>query len=150
MNIYVVDVHAAGMETRVIRLAKAEREPAHAYAETSTESKSDAPVLASQEAHKRGTIEGALVNRTRAPAPAASDVLPAAIVIRREAPRLIPYPSPTPRANPVPIAVAIGSPAHVYNSWVPDVAIFGFFVPSAVVVQVRPAGDILRDVSRGC
>jgi hypothetical protein len=71
-------------------------------------------------------------------------------VIRSEAPRLIADPGPTPRANPVPVTVAIGSPAHFYRSWIPDRAVFGFFVPSAVVVQVRPARDVLGNVSRGC
>jgi hypothetical protein len=72
VNIDVVDKNVAGMEAGIIRLMEAEREPAHA--ESSTESKSDTPVLPSQEANKRGTVERTLVDRTRAPTPPAADV----------------------------------------------------------------------------
>ena len=58
------------------RFAKAEREPADSETKPTAE-----------KADKRGAIDRIPKSRARAPAPSATEIVPAAIVVRREAPR---------------------------------------------------------------
>ena len=91
MNVGVEDIHVANervvhvddgdeitaaAEPREERFAPAEGEPAD------SETKSTA-----EEADKRGAIDRIPKSRARAPAPSTTEIVPAAIVVRREAPR---------------------------------------------------------------
>jgi hypothetical protein len=67
---------------------------------------------------------------------------------RRIAPGLIIDPTPSPRINPCPVSISVGSPAGG-NSWEPDVAIFAVRAPIAIVIEVLEADDIARAVSGG-
>src|SRR5262249_49485645 len=136
---------ATAVEPRMERFAPAKREPADSAAESET----NAPVRSAEEPNKCGTVERTSVDRTRAPTPASADECPAAIVIRREAPGRVVNPGPAPRAYPTPVAVAVGSPACFYNCGIPDVAVLGNFIPRAVIIEIRVAGNVARNVLRG-
>jgi hypothetical protein len=86
-------------------------------------------VPSADKSDERRSIERTRINRTRAPAPGAADKRPASIVIRREAPGRVIHPSPAPRANPVPISVAIRSPADLDRPRVPHCAVVRLFTP---------------------
>ena len=133
-----LDELVAAMEPRKERFAKAQREPANSKSKTAT-----------KEADKSRPIDRSSKNRARAPAPSATDKRPTAVVERGKAPRRIVNPGPAPRVDPVPIAVAVGSPSGFNRSGIPNVAVFGLITPGAVVVQVVVADHIARYVARG-
>jgi hypothetical protein len=142
-NVCVPDIDAfnelvTAVEPRVKRFAIAQREPTHAEAEASTE-----------ETDESGPVDRRTKNRAWAPAPPAREIVPAAIVVRRETPRRIVDPGPAPRADPVPIARAVGSPAGRNFARVPNVAVFGFITPVAVIIQIAVARSIARNVLAG-
>src|SRR5712692_8420648 len=128
----------AATKPREKRFAEAQREPAD------TESKS-----AAEEANKSGAIDRRPKKRAGAPAPPAREIVPAAVVIRSKAPGRIVNPSPAPGANPVPIAIAVGSPVGCNFARIPDVTVFRFIAPVAVIIQIAVARRIARNVLAG-
>src|SRR5260370_38898978 len=102
---------------------------------------------ATKETHERWTINGIANVRAWAPAPPAREIVPAAIVERSKSPRLIVNPSPAPRSNPVPIAVAVRSPVHRNMARIPNVAVFWLIAPIAIVVEIVVADDVARNIS---
>src|SRR5712692_9403336 len=105
------------------RFAKAQREPANAEAKASTE-----------EPDESRPIDRRTKKRARAPAPATREIIPTAVMIRRKTPWRIVNPSPAPRADPVPIAIAIGSPVRPNFARIPNVAVFRLIAPVSVII----------------
>src|SRR5713101_4761680 len=128
------------------RFAKSEWEPADAA--TPAKTGVEAPAAA-KEAHKGRPVDRRTKERARAPAPAAREIVPAAVVVRGKAPRRIVNPGPTPRADPVPIAVAVRSPARGDLGRIPNMPVLGLISPSAVIIEVVVADHIARNVTRG-
>src|SRR5215467_1962116 len=118
--------------------APAEREPAYAEADAKTE--------ASAEPAYEGRTVNRVAKRSGAPTPPATDERPAAVVVRSKAPRLVADPSPAPRSDPIPVAVAIGRPVGANIIGIPDMAVFRLLAPFAVAVEVVVAGDVARDI----
>ena len=133
-----LDELVAAAKPRKERFAKAQREPANSKPET-----------AAKEAHKSWPIDRGVKNRSRAPAPPAAKIVPAAVVERSKAPRRIVNPGPAPRADPVPVAIAVRSPSGLNRCGIPNVAVFGLITPGAVVVEVVVADHVARYVVRG-
>ena len=117
------------------RLAPAQREPAHAETEAPT-----------KPADKSRAINRRTKERSRAPAPTAADKCPAAVVVRRKTPRLIAHPGPSPRSDPVPVAVAIRRPVRADTVRIPHVPVLRFLAPSAMIIEVVIARDVARNV----
>src|SRR5258708_2882379 len=67
---------------------------------------------------------------------------------RRVAPRRVIDPSPSPRRNPIPVAVAVGRPIGGNAAGEPDMGVVAVVAPVAVIVEVIVAYDIVRDVLR--
>src|SRR5204863_7047656 len=113
------------VEPREERFAKTQREPADSKPET-----------AAEKAHKSRTVNRGTIKRTGAPAPPAAKIVPSAIVERSKSPRCIVNPSPPPRAYPVPIAIAVGSPVRRDVVGIPDMAILRLVLPRTGIVEV--------------
>src|SRR6201987_3462654 len=90
---------------RPIGLAGREREPADARLGAVGHTQPDAP--GAEEGDHGGHVSGGLHKLARDPNPVLADKGPAAVVRRSKSPRLIVYPSPAPRGDPAPMAVAI-------------------------------------------
>src|SRR5262249_50736784 len=125
VDVHVTNVGAAAAIPRMKGFAPTEREPA----DTATETKAEAPVRATNEADKGRSIHWIGGVRPRPPPPAPANERPAAIVIGSKAPRLVADPRPAPRANPVPVAVAVRRPTGVDFGRIPDVPVVRNFVP---------------------
>src|SRR5665213_2318891 len=82
------------------------------------------------------------------PAPASPDMGPAPIVKRRETPRGIVDPAPTPWRHPDPVAGAVWCPIRGHLRWKPHVTVARVRLPLSVVIQVFIADHITRDISR--
>lgn len=82
----------------------------------------------------------------RYPRPVVVDIDPAAVVIRRPAPRFVADPRPAVRRTPRPMPIAIRSPVSVSgqhsSTWPPDPAKLVAVVPIAVGVQIFCAPDV--------
>src|SRR5258708_6006880 len=128
----------AAAEPREERFPEAERKPADSETKPATE-----------EADKSRPIDGRPKERTGAPAPAAREIVPAAIVVRSKTPRRIIDPGPAPGADPIPIAIAVRSPVGRNFARVPNVAVFRFIAPVSIVVQIAVAGHVARNVLSG-
>src|SRR6266568_5335082 len=128
----------AATEPREERFTEAQREPADSETKP-----------AAEETDKSGTIDGIAAVRTRAPAPPAAKIIPTAVMVRRETPGRIVNPGPAPRADPVPIAVAVGSPVRRNFARIPNMAILGLIAPVTVIIQIAVAGRIARNVLSG-
>src|SRR5690606_21807556 len=87
-------------------------------------------------------IHRANVSRAWHPAPAVANVSPAAVMEWRETPARIVDPRPAPRRNVRPAAEAVWSPVVGDVSRAPDITVFRFADPLAVVVQVLVADDV--------
>src|ERR1019366_4188226 len=121
------------------RFTPAQREPAKAdaYAPASAPSEADSEAGASDPAHQgRSVIRVPVSEGSGSPAPSAVPIDPASIVERRKAPGSIIHPGPSPRRNPRPVTIAIGSPSGLHRIRHPDIAIFGRILPNAVSVKV--------------
>src|SRR4029077_11042594 len=134
-GIDVSDVSATAVVPRVKRFAKAQGKPADSDVKP-----------AAKKPDEGGSVNRTAIIRPRAPAPPAPEIIPAAIVVGRETPGRIVNPGPAPRANPVPIAVAVRSPVNRNFARIPNVAVFWFIAPVAVIIQVAVAGHIARDI----
>src|SRR5271163_895008 len=134
MDVDPAPVAVAAVIPRMERLAPSEREPA--------EAKTNPKAKASEPAHERRAIERRGINRSRAPAPATAPINPAAIVIRGKAPRLVANPTPTPRRNISPVAIAIRSPIRAYIIRSPHIAVGWILFPGTVIIQVAVAHGV--------
>src|SRR5208337_1835719 len=141
VDVYVMPVAAAAVIPRMERLTPAERKPTVAAAKAKTDSK------AAKKTNEGGTIVRPRIDRARAPAPVAAEIVPATIVVRRKTPRFIANPSPAPRGNVAPVAVAVGSPVRRNVVGNPDVADFGLLLPGTVVIEVAVADGVARNVA---
>src|SRR2546425_6247338 len=128
----------AATEPREERLAKSQREPSDPEAKAATE-----------ETDESRAVDRRPKKRARAPAPPAGEIVPTAVMVRRKAPRGIVNPGPSPRSNPVPIAIAVRSPAGRYFAGIPDVAVFGLIAPITVIIQIAVARRVARNVPSG-
>src|SRR4029077_10755693 len=105
---------------------ESQREPSDSTAEAATKTKAKS---AADKADERRSIEGTRKNQSWAPAPRAAYERPASIVIRRKAPGFITHPGPAPRANPVPVSIAIQSPAGCDRVGIPNRTVVRLFSP---------------------
>src|SRR5712691_8420242 len=128
------------------RFTKSKREPAAAA--TPAKTGVEAPAAA-EETHKGRPIDRRTKERARAPAPAAREIVPPAIVVRSKTPRRIVNPGPAPRADPVPIAIAVGGPARGNLGGIPNMPVPRLIAPGAVIIEVVVADHIARNVTRG-
>src|SRR5579871_2510169 len=147
IDVDIARIAVAVVIPRAVRFAESEREPANAAAESET--KSDPPAATTIESDKGRTPIGTRVIRTWAPAPTAADVVPTSIVERSITPGRVVNPSPAPRTDVTPIAVTVGRPTDVNDGGIPNVAIFGNFVPSAVVIEIAVANGFARNIFCG-
>src|SRR5208283_3049150 len=143
VDVDVVPIAAASVVPGMEGLTPAEREP-----RMESESKPK-PEPAAEESDEGRTIEWPPIQRTGAPTPTPAKPVPAAIVVRGKTPGLVANPSPTPRTNPVPVTVAVGSPVRANRVRSPDRTVVGLFAPRAVLVQVAVANRIARNVFGG-
>src|SRR6266478_597645 len=128
----------AAVEPRKERFAEAKREPADAEAKASA-----------KETDKGRPIDRRAKNRARAPAPPSAKIVPSAIVVRSKSPRCIINPGPAPRADVVPVAIAIRSPAWGDIVGIPDVAVFRLILPRTVVIEIAVARRFARNILSG-
>src|SRR5215831_17177834 len=87
--------------------------------------------------------------RARHPAPDTANDHPTAIVEWSKAPGRVVDPSPSPRGNPNPVAVAIRSPAHNNGVREPHVAVFRHGAPATVFVEIFVTDYVIRNVAHG-
>src|SRR5713226_5709134 len=134
-----VDEVAAAAEPGEERLAKTKREPAYAEAEPKTPASAKEP-------NERRSINGRPKERSGAPAPRAANERPAAVMKWSKTPGIVVNPSPTPRIDPPPITVAVGSPTRRHSGGVPHVAVFWLVAPRAVVIEIVITGHVARHI----
>src|SRR5260370_42302743 len=127
-DVGVVDKRTAGMEPRIERFTEAKRDPADCATETESEAEA-----AADKADECWSVEWACKDGSWAPAPGAAHKCPAAIVEGSKAPRSVVNPGPAPRADPVPVAVAVWRPTNGYLRRIPHWAIVGLFAPVTIV-----------------
>jgi hypothetical protein len=144
-DIDVIDERPAATEPGIEWLPKSQWEPSDTPAKAEPES--EAPTA--KEADECWTVDGRSKDRSGAPAPPATEIIPAAVVEWSKAPRFIVNPAPAPRAHPIPITHAVGRPAHSNVTGIPHGTVVGLFAPGAVVIEVGVAGHVARDVLRG-
>src|SRR5467141_1613017 len=125
-DVHVAEIISTGVIPRTERFAESQREPTDSSAKAAIKTEAKSPP---HKADERRAIEWPLVNGSRAPTPSAAYECPASVVIRRKAPWLIIHPSPAPRANPVPISIAIGRPADSYRAGIPNRTVVRLFSP---------------------
>jgi len=142
-----VDVAAAATPPGMEGFTPSEWEPSDAT--SPAESKAHAPAAATQESDKCRAVNGVRIIGSRAPTPSATDIRPAAIVEWREAPRFVVNPSPSPRAYPVPISVAVRGPVRRNIRGIPNRTVVRLLAPGSVVVQIVVARNISRNVLCG-
>src|SRR5580704_1034163 len=147
VHVHVIPVTRTTVIPRTERLSPTKGEPAIAAAPAESETNPN-PKSAAKESDKRGTIIRRSINRTRAPTPIGTEIVPAPVVIRRETPRLSANPGPAPGRDIGPVAVAIGSPTRRDVVGNPDVADFRLFFPGSVVVEIAIAHCVARNVAR--
>src|SRR4029077_16492321 len=99
--------------------------------------------------NKSGGIDRSHYDRPGNPTPVASCEHPAAVVKRREAPRLGIHPRPAPRRDVHPVADLVRRPSGVNASWYPDGTVIGVRTPVAVFVEIVISIHIARDVPGG-
>src|SRR5271157_797500 len=141
-NVGVVDIHvapvaAAAMVPGAERFTPTQGEPAISAAKAKPEAEP-----AAEKTDVGRTIESPTPDRTGAPTPAPAKPVPAAIVVGSKTPRLVTDPGPAPRADPVPVAVAVRSPVGADIVRSPNRAVVGLFAPGAVVVQVAVTDSV--------
>jgi len=142
-HIHIAIIGVTGAIPWMERFARSQREPTDCPAK----SKPHAPVTTAEKSDKSRSIHGTGIVGPRAPAPAAANVGPPAVMIRSKSPRLIANPTPAPRTNIIPATVAIGCPASVYGGRVPHRAVVRFFIPAAMVIKIAIARNIARNIA---
>src|SRR5207253_465540 len=123
---------------RPIHLARCKRKPADRRPGFDGHRRPNAGIL--DKGDERRRIDGLRNEIARDPPPALVDASPTSIVKWRETPRLRIDPVPSPRLDPDPMAVAVGSPIGGYRVRIPDGAIIRDGVPAAISVQLVEAG----------
>src|SRR6266704_1090698 len=109
--VHVIHVRAAYAIRRHVDLARPQREPRHTNATAPANSNPYGEVRAADPGHERGRVYRPNVSyfnhcrswRARHPAPHTANDNPTSVMERREAPRLIVNPSPSPGRNPNPV-----------------------------------------------
>src|SRR6185295_2924324 len=86
-------------------------------------------------------------DRTRSPAPVGVAPDPATVVIRSPAPGSGVDPAPAVVAAPDPAAGAVRRPRRADVRRRPHAAVLGLLAPSAVLVEIADAVDLLRDAA---
>ncbi|EDT02578.1 conserved hypothetical protein [Burkholderia ambifaria IOP40-10] len=134
------------------RFARAEGEPCAAGRGDAADRQRDAPVGTAAAAHERDQrrcIGGRLADGHRAghPRPAVVHMGPAAVVVRREAPRCIVDPGPAPRRLPDPVTVVIRRPVGRCVVRHPDRTVVRGLAPRPVRVEILVAGNVARHVA---
>ena len=135
-------VHVVGI-TRPIGFAGGERKPADSRSATCGKANS-------RDGADKGD-KGRRIDRLRHvaagdPAPSVVHIGPAAIMKWREAPGLLVDPGPAPGLDPDPTAVAIGRPIRRHLAWIPDFAVLRVALPAAVMIEIRVAGHLRRNI----
>src|SRR5450432_694236 len=141
-NVDAVYVFAADAIRGDVNFPGRKREPA----DVGTEAASTA---AADENHQSGGVDGANGDRSSHPTPAIVDVDPASIMERGIAPGSVIDPRPSPRGDPIPVSIVVGSPVGGDAIGEPDVTVFGVVAPVAVVVEVVVTHHVMRDVLGG-
>jgi len=137
-DIDVADINRIAGIVRPIHLARRKREPADRRPGFERCRRANAGIL--DKGDKRRRIDGLRNKIARHPAPALVDAGPASVVKRRKAPGLRINPVPSPRLDPDPVAVAVGSPIGGHRFRVPDRAVIWNGVPAAIGVKLLEAG----------
>src|SRR5215469_11513503 len=145
VDVDVVPVAVAAVVPRMEGFAPAEGEPAEAGTPAKPKAETDAKTGAKPADIGRSVI-WSRPNRPRGPTPVATELVPTAIMKGSKTPRSIVDPSPAPRADVGPVAVAVRSPVGRNIVGNPNVAVGGFFFPGAVVVEVAVADRVTVDV----
>ena len=122
----------------MVGFAPTEREPTI----TTTPTEANSKTKATQESNEGRAVVRIGVDRAGAPTPVGAKIVPAAVVVRGKAPRFVANPSPSPRGDIRPVAVAVGGPVIGLVVGDPDVTVVGFLPPSAVIVEVAITDDI--------
>ena len=154
--VHVIHVRAANLIRRHVDLARPQWEPRHTDSATAANANPNGEVRAADPGHERGRVDRPNVSyfnhcrswRARHPAPHTANDNPTSVMERREAPRLIVNPSPSPGRDPNPVAVAVRSPSNYGSVREPDVAILGHGPPATVIIEILVADHVSRDVAR--
>ena len=109
----VLEVSAAGRVSRLIDLARPQREPRNAF--DGAGGNGQLKILAPDKHNECRRVVGASAHRAGHPTPCPAEVCPAAVVRHGEAPRGVIYPGPTPGVDPLPMAVAVGCPVRGHS-----------------------------------
>src|SRR5262249_1388490 len=136
----VGDIGSACSPPGIERLAKTQWAPAHVRAPEAAEAK--APMPPSDPGHQSGGVNRSHENWAGTPTPPVAPKYPAAVMERSKAPGLVIHPTPAPRGNPNPMAVAIRRPADRNGIRIPQIAVFGRILPRSVVVQILVTNHI--------
>src|SRR6185503_19984978 len=126
-------------------LTEAERAPAH---ERQARADGYADARRAEERHQRRRVHRRDDDGPRRPAPEPAGVHPAAVVVRRPAPRRVVDPRPLVVRVVDPPARAVRRPIRGSVTRDPHVAVLGYVAPVAVAVEVVDARDVTRDVLR--
>src|SRR5215469_5424618 len=148
VDVDIVPVAVAAVVPRVEGFAPSQGEPAEAGAPAKPKAETDTKTRA-KPADIGRSIEWSRPNRPRAPTPVATEIVPAAIMKGSKTPRSIVDPRPAPRAHVGPVAVAVRSPVGRNIIGNPNVAVGGFLLPGAVVVEIVVADRVAVDVLPG-
>jgi hypothetical protein len=138
-DVDIADISRVTGIVRPIHLARGKREPADRRPGFDGCRRANAGIL--YKGDKRRRIDGLRSEIARHPAPALVDAGPASVVKRREAPRLLVDPVPSPRFDPDPMTIAVGSPIGGHRFRVPDRAVVADRVPAAIGVKLRGTAD---------
>jgi hypothetical protein len=99
------------------------------------------------EPYERRGVDGARYTWAGPPVPAAVQSDPAAVVERRPSPGGGIQPGPSPRVDPDPATIAIGSPSRFDDRGAPECPITGPLLPDTIFVEVFRSVDFLTDVT---
>ena len=102
-----------------------------------------------EESDQRRRINRVLHAAAWHPGPALVDMDPAPEMKRREAPRLVVDPRPTPRFDRCPMAEPVGRPIRRDRSGKPDRTVIVALLPAAIGIEPLVAGHLTRDVLGG-
>ena len=143
VHVHVAHVGRAVAIPRNVRLTPAERHPAHGRAAAHAHR----PVGAADECHQRRRVDRARYSGAGRPGPMITQPYPAAIVVRRESPRRVINPGPSPRRNPHPMPLTIRCPIRCHRGGRPYRAVFFHRAPRPVLIEVFIAGHFPRHIT---
>ena len=135
-------VGIGGAVRREERLARAQRHPG--------DGSSAATRIPGHECHERGSVDRMRAARAGDPHPSVGSPRPASEVERREAPRRIVDPRPTPHPDVCPTAIPVGRPIVIHAARRPHSAVVLLHRPVAVLRQVFDARHFGSDIRVRC